>query len=586
MISISLSGLIYYRCIKISALYRSHLLHPSTRYLQQTQTKRMIKYSDNAILMTMILLIPKESSFYKSLVSSSVCRILFTKNMCRKFNKISFSVNLCLRAFLWIACFGIPFTVYISCASILKYSRIPISPEKQAIMFKYMVLFPMIHGLGPVWIKLGQWASTRMDLLPPNIVNVLSQLQHEAPSHPYSWTEKVIREELESSIENLFDSFDHEPIGSGSIAQVHRAILKGTKEQVAVKVIHPNVEELLELDCTILSTLAHCIKFIVPIAHWMRLSEQVDCFSKSLLQQLDLEVEAHNLLLFRYHFRNDANVDFPRPYFPLVTSRVLVEEYQSGRTIHSFVNQSHHATNTVNREIIKAIFKTFIKMSLLDNFVHADLHPGNILVLLRDDKDLDRNHKISLLNRLKARIINSKPLEVYPKVILLDVGLVNQLSPTAFSNFRDLFKTVVLWRDGFTAGRLILERSDIARKSNMSTKIDNSEIEALRNYLNDIQPGVIDPIGFCNKMGHIVYNYFTSHPPPLSFHMPLEKYEIGPVLTQVLHIVRDHHVKLDPQYANFMMSVIFIEGLGRQLCPDLDLLPFFKQAAIHYFLLR
>lgn len=482
-----------------------------------------------------------------------------------KLRAISVRIDQFIRACLWVFIFICPCLLYIGSWKLLQRLGL-LGGWFQSVAFNRMIMAPTMHLLGPAWIKLGQWASTRADLLPSAIIQTLSsRLHHNAPSHSISWTKQVLLEDFGIPMEEIFSEFDDIPIGSGSIAQVHKATLRSTKEQVAVKIVHPNAQELLSLDCQVLLTLTNFLtSYILPSLKWIRLPEQIQHFSKALNQQANLETEAHHLLIFRNNFRSSPNIQFPSPCFPWVSRRVLVESFVSGQRIHAFMRQDpattvHHISYSANREIVKELFHAFIQMSLLDNFIHADLHAGNMFVQAKDDATTP------------------------PKIVLIDVGLINKLPDTAFSNLLELFKSIVIWRDGFSAGRLLLEGADSSFHAPNHMENDSPDLE---KYLQSIHPTVIDPIGFCLKMRNVVHSYFTSHPPPRSLHMPLEKYEIGPVLHQVFEAVREHHVQLDPQYANFLMSVIFIEGIGRQLCPDLDLLPFFRQAAIHYFLLR
>jgi aarF domain-containing kinase len=549
----------------INAIYLNRGLYQSWWYrFIRARFGTVLKYSNRAVIWSICI--------YRSKLGQSddgytwLFRPVISNMIEPEWSRICFNINMGIRLVLWTNVFLWPTIGYTGLWILIDKSHINrrYGYWMKKNLFYYMLLLPMMHLLGPACIKLGQWASTRADLLPTSIIETLSlNLHHNAPVHQLEWTRMVLEKDFGIPLEKIFSEFDAEPIGSGSIAQVHRAVLLSNNEAVAVKVLHPNVEELLKLDCDALYNVSIWITdYFLPIMKWIQLSEQVKNFTNALKQQVDLEMEAHNLLLFRYHFRNEPTVEFPAPYLPWISKRVLVEEFITGSKLEEFMIRNQGTTGaygssyTVNREIVKALFRSFIKMSLLDNFVHADLHPGNILIT----SDL--------------------------KLIFLDVGLINQLNPVAFDNFLELFKYVVLYRDGFTAGRLLLERGqsdiNIALSPNPSA-LDHLELE---EYLHQLQPDVIDPVEFCHSVHKIVRSYFTSHPPPLSLHMPLEKYEIGPVINQMFQAIRNHHVKLDPQYANLMMSVTFIEGLGRQLCPDLDLLPFFKQAAVHYFLFR
>ena len=250
---------------------------------------------------------------------------------------------------------------------------------------------------GPCLIKLGQWASTRADILPPSLCRRLSSLHDGAPAHAFHHTEQAIESAFSAPLGRNFARLDVQPVGSGCIAQVHLGeTVEGTR--VAVKVLHPNVERLVATDVYLLRTAARLVEQLVPLPgiRWLALSESVDHFATFMSSQLDLRHEAANLDRFRLNFARQASdgdgaIEFPRPLHEerLVSSRVLVETFVQGESVSSLLHRAAERApggtamegllglgKARDAEFTRAGLIAFFKMMFRDNFVHGDLHPG------------------------------------------------------------------------------------------------------------------------------------------------------------------------------------------------------------------
>ncbi|KAE8673498.1 putative serine/threonine-protein kinase abkC-like isoform X1 [Hibiscus syriacus] len=229
-----------------------------------------------------------------------------------------------------------------------------------------------------------------------------------------------------------------EPVASGSIAQVHRASLRfhypGQRVKpmvVAVKVRHPGVGESIRRDFVIINSVAKLSKFI-PTLKWLRLDDSVQQFAVFMMSQVDLAREAAHLNRFIYNFRSWRVVSFPKPVYPLVHHAVLVETYEQGERDAHYVDglEGHNRIKTALAHIRT---HALLKMLLVDNFIHAYMHPGNILVLVSQSK------------AFRKRLFKTKPY-----VIFLIVGMTAELSKGDRVNLLEFFKAVAC-RDGRTA---------------------------------------------------------------------------------------------------------------------------------------
>jgi ubiquinone biosynthesis protein len=187
----------------------------------------------------------------------------------------------------------------------------------------------MLDELGPTFVKFGQLLSTRPDVVPPDIVVELQKLQDDVRPVPYEDVERVIREDLELSVEQLFTDFDPTPIAAASIGQVHRATLPNGR-RVAVKVQRPNAPRQIEADLALLYQAARLIRERVRALEFIDPRQLVDEFSRSIRQELDYRLEARNAEAFHHRFSGHPHVQIPRVYWSYTRTRVLTLDLLEG----------------------------------------------------------------------------------------------------------------------------------------------------------------------------------------------------------------------------------------------------------------
>lgn len=424
----------------------------------------------------------------------------------------------------------------------------------------------------------------------------LSSLHSNAPAHSLHDTKRIVERAFDGRhFEDIFDEFDEKPLGVGAIAQVYRAKLKPNlsapvesdidqpqnlrrrlkknvdatlkstprripSSYVAIKVLHPHIEKIVRRDLRIMSAFAHIINAI-PTMEWLSFPDEVKQFSEMMRLQLDLRIEGANLTIFRQKFKDRTTAWFPFPYNEYTTRQVLVEEFANGIALEDLLQ---NGGGPYRKEIADEGLNAFLHMVLIDNFVHADLHPGNIMVRFYKPETPDiptfKTRKTpetvnnstdvteEVLRRLtplkgKHKQWNSELQQLEnegyrPQLIFIDTGLVTELNEKNRKNFLDLFKAVAEF-DGYRAGHLMVERCR--------------------------QPdAVIDNEVFALKMQHLVLSVKSRT-------FALGNIKIGDILNEVLTMVRQHHVRLEGDFVNVVLSILLLEGIGRQMDPEMDL---------------
>jgi predicted unusual protein kinase regulating ubiquinone biosynthesis (AarF/ABC1/UbiB family) len=239
-------------------------------------------------------------------------------------------------------------------------------------------------GLGGVWIKLGQFLSSRVDLLPQEIIVELQGLQDDVPAEPASVMIATLERELGKPVSELFDEFDSTPVAAASFGQAYLATLKTnddgrtTTRRVVVKVQRPNLDAMVETDLNSLKTILGWLKRYKPISRRANVDALVEEFARVIRAELDYEQEAHNAEAFDKNFSSDTGVRVPKVYKSFTTRRVIVLKNVEDIKITDY--DGLEAAGVSRKQVARKLFETYLQQVFVHGFFHADPHPGNLFV--------------------------------------------------------------------------------------------------------------------------------------------------------------------------------------------------------------
>lgn len=360
--------------------------------------------------------------------------------------------------------------------------------------------------LGPIYVKFGQLLSTRRDLLPDALVDELEKLQDQVPPFDPLIAKTLIEDRLGSPIETVFDRFDEHPLASASIAQVHTGLLN-TGEEVAIKVLRPNIKASIEVDVQLLMAFAKIVHRAFPKLRRFKPIHIVQEFKRHLYDELDLLRDAANASQLRRNFLNSDLLYVPQVYWDYCHSDVMVMERIYGVSI---AHKDKLIEAGVNLKLLaeKGV-EIFFTQVFRDCFFHADMHPGNIFVDIKNPEN--------------------------PKYIAIDFGIMGTLSSQdqqyLAANFLAFFK-----RDYRKVAQLHVESGWIPSH----VRVDEFEA-SIRT--------VCEPI----------------------FEKPLRDISFGQSLLKLFQTAQQFDMEVQPQLLLLQKTLLSIEGLGKHLYPDLDL---------------
>lgn len=266
-----------------------------------------------------------------------------------------------------------------------------------------------LEKLGPTFIKLGQLLSTRADLLPAPYLEALSRLQDQIEPFPYEEVDRIVSSEIGVRISKAFADFDPKPLAAASLAQVHLAHMRDGRA-VVVKVQRPDIREQIVEDLEALGEIAQFMDAHTEMGQRYDFGNMLEGLRSSLLRELDFKLEANNLITFSENLREFERLVIPEPIDNYCTSRVLTMEYIPGKKITEL--SPLRLMDIDGPGLARELFRAYLKQILLDGFLHADPHPGN--VFLTDD-DL---------------------------IALLDLGMVARLLPSLRDNILRLLMAI------------------------------------------------------------------------------------------------------------------------------------------------
>ncbi|MBD8514787.1 ubiquinone biosynthesis regulatory protein kinase UbiB [Photobacterium sp. CAU 1568] len=364
-----------------------------------------------------------------------------------------------------------------------------------------------LQTLGPVWVKFGQMMSTRRDLFPPHIADQLALLQDRVAPFDGALARKQIEKSLGGPLDTWFADFDQTPLASASIAQVHTATLKESGREVVLKVIRPDILPVIQADIKLMYRMARLLSRFMPEARRLRPVEVIREYEKTLLDELDLMREAANAIQLRRNFEGSDSLYVPEVFTDYSHSNLLVMERIYGIQVSDV--EALKANGTDMKLLSEKAVNVFFTQVFRDSFFHADMHPGNIFV----------SHK--------------NPVD--PQWIALDFGIVGTLNR---EDKRYLAENLLAFfnRDYRKVAELHVDSGWVPSDTN----VDEFEF-AIRT--------VCEPI----------------------FEKPLADISFGHVLLNLFNTARRFNMEVQPQLVLLQKTLLYVEGLGRQLYPQLDL---------------
>ena len=367
-----------------------------------------------------------------------------------------------------------------------------------------------LERLGPIFVKFGQVLSTRRDLMPPDIADELALLQDRVPPFDSQISVATIERAFRKPLGEVFISFEREPVASASIAQVHFAVIRdrdGVQRDVAVKVLRPGMLPVIEKDLALMRMMAGWLESLSADGKRLKPREVVAEFDTYLHDELDLMREAANAAQLRRNMEGLDLVLVPEVFWDFCHTEVMVMERMRGVPI-SQVERLREAGVDIPK-LARDGVTIFFTQVFRDGFFHADMHPGNIQVSL--------------------------DAMTFGRYISLDFGIVGTLTE--------------------------VDKEYLAQNFTAFFRRDYKRVAELH-----IESGWVPPETRVNELEAAVRTVCEPY-----FDRPLKEISLGMVLMRLFQTSRRFNVEIQPQLVLLQKTLLNIEGLGRQLDPDLDL---------------
>lgn len=328
----------------------------------------------------------------------------------------------------------------------------------------------VLEDLGPSFVKLGQIASTRPDILPPDMIRELKKLQDAVPPIPFSEIRDQVESSLGAPIGDIYEWVDEEPLAAASVAQVHRArlITEDGPVEVVIKAQRPGISQTVASDVEILHTFAALVERAIPESRIYSPTGLVQQFDNAITSELNFSTEAENAQRFTDNFASFPGVRFPKVYKQASSKHVITLEYLDGQKIYDAIASGHDG-----KKLARLALAIIIKQIFEDGFFHADPHPGNILVMGTPEN---------------------------PEYAMIDLGMVGRLSPAMRDKTIDLMVAAVrkdfesiadaLYAVGTTTKKIDMDayRAEVALLAEKYLDKNLQEIE-LAELINDLVYG-------------------------------------------------------------------------------------------------
>lgn len=365
----------------------------------------------------------------------------------------------------------------------------------------------VLEDLGPLFVKFGQLLSTRRDLLAEDVAEELAKLQDHVPPFPGAQAREIVERAYGKSVTEVFAAFDETPLASASIAQVHVAQLHDGRE-VIVKVVRPGIRRTIERDIALMRLLADLAESYWARSRQLKPTLVVNEFEKTILDELDMLREAANASQLRRNFAGSSRLYVPEVHWALSRPNLLVLERIDGISISNVA--ALRAANVDLSQLAASGVELFFTQVFRDHFFHADLHPGNLFV--------------------RPGVDGAEPV-----FVVVDFGIMGSLSEFDQRYLAENFYAF-LNRDYRRVAELHVESGWVPRE----TRVDDFEF-AIRT--------VCEPI----------------------FDRPVSDISVGQLLLRLFQTAQRFHMEILPQLLLLQKTLVSVEGIGRQLDPELDL---------------